>query len=213
MVEELKREARKVNLLLLREEINEPWVLVKIQNHLLRNPHLNYSIDDIKSLILENDLIGSFFCKDPAKQNISEKLFADIIRSITGVENFSNLPSSTNQYLIHGEIQKITPRPVGLKSIDYIFSYNGLNFACSQKYTMAEGGAQDNQYNDLISFLYNSTLDGRDLITSVIPIVLIDGEYYTENRKDTLKNINPLAIVCSSLDLEKELDIWINKNL
>ena len=72
-IEELKAIARKINMEELREEISEKWVDIKINNHLKRNPHLALSNQKIKELILENDLVASFFAKDPSRQNFTEK--------------------------------------------------------------------------------------------------------------------------------------------
>lgn len=201
IIEKLKIEARKINLKILREEIENSWVEEKIENHLKRNPHIKLDKEEIKNKIMEDDLIASFFAKDPAKQNISEKYFAKVIKNIDGVSNFENLPSNTKVFVKNGEIMQDEKRAIGIKSIDYSFYFKDALFICSQKYTKDRGGAQDNQFNDVVSFLVNS----REL-KDAIPMALVDGNYYTENKKEELKLINSKAIVCSVFDLEEILN-------
>lgn len=202
-IEQLKQEARKRNLQILRDEINYDWVKTKIVNHLERHSYLNISFDEIKNLIMTNDLIASFFIKDPSKQNISEKMFADIVSSIDGVENFEDLPSSTNLYLQNGKLVRLQERPMNLKTVDYIFNYKDRRYICTQKYTNEAGGAQDNQYHDVAVFLQNSLgLSYEDGVA----VALVDGDYYTEDKIHALQQINRYAIVCSAFELKEILE-------
>lgn len=204
VIERLKIEARRINTDIIREQKEQDWVITKIKNHLNRNQHLELSVEDIQDQISNNELIASFFAKDPSRQNISEKYFAQVVKNIEGVEHFSNLPSSTRWFLVDGVVAEVLSKPVGLKSLDYIFAYKNKRVVATQKYTKADGGAQDNQYNDLVAFLQNSF----NMEDDVLAIVLADGEYYTKRRLDTLKSINTNdnVIVCSVFELEEVLN-------
>ena len=147
----IKDNQRHANLLFLRKEINQKWVQRKIQLHLERNKYLNLTIKEVKKLILENDLITSFFIKDPNKQNIIEKRIANIISSFSKVKNFINHSSNVNLFVVEGKIT--TKRMEGIKSIDFEWVTNGKKVYATQKYTKDRGGAQDNQMNDVLSFL------------------------------------------------------------
>jgi len=203
VVEQLKQEARKLNLKTIRSEIDEAWVAKKINNHLERHPYLNITFDEIKTSILSNDLIASFFIKDPSKQNFSEKMFATLISNIEGVEDFEDLSSSTDLYLKNGKLVRLANRPINLKTVDYLFEYKGNRYICTQKYTNEKGGAQDNQYHDVATFLQNSIGLSKE---DGIAIALVDGDYYTVPKVVALRQINRKAIVCSAFELEEILN-------
>lgn len=84
-IEELKVIARKIKMRELREDIKAEWVTTKISNHLERNPHLDLTIKEIRELILKDDLVASFFAKDPSRQNFIEKAKSKIIAKIFGI--------------------------------------------------------------------------------------------------------------------------------
>lgn len=201
-IEELKAIARKINMEELREEISEKWVDTKINNHLERNPHLALSNQKIKELIIENDLVASFFAKDPSRQNFTEKIISKTINSIEGVENFEDLPSSTYWYLVDGKVVKLKSRPIGIKNIDYIFSFRGQRFVCTQKYTKDAGGAQDNQFNDIVSFLQQSL----NMEEGTIAVAIIDGAYYTKEKIEKLRTISDKALIVSGFELGEVLN-------
>lgn len=139
-IEKLKVIAREVNMRELREDIKAKWVTTKISNHLERNPHLDLTTEEIRELILKDDLVASFFAKDPSRQNFTEKAISKIIAKIDGIEDFQDLPNSTHWYLINGKVEYLTNRPVGIKNIDYMFKFKGIDFIATQKYTKAAGG-------------------------------------------------------------------------
>lgn len=202
VIEQLKQEARKLNLKVLRNEIDEPWVVNKINNHLERHLYLNTTFDEIKNLIMTDDLVASFFIKDPSKQNLTEKMFAELISNIEGVEDFEDLSSSTNVYLQNGKLVRLTNRPINLKTVDYMFEYKSKRYICTQKYTNEKGGAQDNQYHDVALFLQQSIGLPR---AEGIAVALVDGDYYTIPKIVALQQINRNAIVCSAFALEEIL--------
>lgn len=207
-IEQIQRKQQKINRNNLRKEINQKWVETKIINFLQKHS-LKMSIDEVKDIIInDNTAIGDFFAsvfaKDASRQNLGEGAIANIIAQIKGIENFQNLPSSNNLYLKNGEIQKLDTKPIGLKNIDFMFTYKNYTCVCTQKYTKAKGGAQDNQYNDVLSFLNEANQIKRD---DLIAIIIVDGEYYSKDKMENLKSvcINSNVIICSGLDLEEEL--------
>jgi len=180
-IEFLKKIKRAENLRTLRKEIDKTWVNNKIKNHINRHPYLaNFSVKQIKEMILNDDFIASFFIKEPGRQNISENAIAEYISNIAGVEDFVNHGSSVNLFVINGKITE--KREPGIKSIDYTWNWNGRKVYASQKYTAENGGAQDNQYNDILSFLKNSQGNEEHIF-----IAIIDGDYYNNFRTKELK--------------------------
>jgi len=199
-IEKLKKIKREENIKELRNNINLPWINTKITNYIERFSFLNLTEESIKEQILDNDIIASFFIKDPSKQNITETFFANYISNINGVLNFVNLPSVEKMFLINGAISN--KRTNGIKSIDYTWEFNNEFFIASQKYTNGSGGSQDNQYNDVLTFLDNTTEN-----CGFVSCVLVDGSYYTENKMNSLKKYESKnVIICSVFDLESRLN-------
>lgn len=191
---------RKENLDILRKEINYRWVSDKILNHLERNPYLEYSVEDIKEMILENDLVASKFIKEPGRQNMSENVIGDFIKNISCVENFINHPSNVNLFVVNGEIT--SERVDGIKSIDYTWTTNNKKIYATQKYTNEAGGAQDNQFNDVINFMSNAGNNKEYLFFAIV-----DGAYYTDEKIRILKKYQTdNVLVCKAVELEKILE-------
>ena len=196
-IELLKILKRKENLEILRNEINFNWVSVKIKNHLLRNPYLNLTVEEVKNKIMNDDLIGSFYIKDPSKQNISENVIGEFIYKIDGVNDFINHPSNVNLFILDGKITN--KREDGIKSIDYSWTFKNKKIYATQKYTNEPGGAQDHQFNEVIQFLKHSSLNEDDFF-----IAIVDGNYYTDEKISILKKYETKNVkVCNFLEIKR----------
>lgn len=136
------------NIAILRQEIDKPWVQEKIESYLNRFGDI-FTKEEIISQIMSNDIVASFFAKDPAKQNLSEKECAKWI----GVEKLPAFGKNCIRFDSEGNI--ISKKEVGAsKSADFLVE--GIYF--TQKYTGENtGGAQDNQYEDVVTFLKNGS--------------------------------------------------------
>lgn len=204
LLEDLKKEIRKENLNRLREEINSKWLFDKIKAHLERNPFLEESEEQIKERLMRDDLLASFFIKDPNKQNITEKHIGKIISKMELVENFQNLPSSTSLFISNGEITDKKQQD-NLKSIDYIWETRGKKIYASQKYTNEKGGAQDNQKNDIITFLINALESEHE---DVFFFAIVDGYYFDDEfvsfLREKYKGNN--VKICRTEELEEYLE-------
>ena len=67
----------------------------------------------------------------------------------------------------------------------------------TQKYTRGNGGAQDNQYRDVIQFLTYGSKQHK-------VAAYVDGSYYTDEKRSELKRIfadNPNVQICPLGDL------------
>jgi hypothetical protein len=167
---EYKKQLQK-NILSVRNEIDNPDFVLKITNHAEKYDR-NYV--EVKEKILTDDMYAEIFAKDPAKQNIYEKLAASYMESIDFVSNFKNLPNQSKMFVVNGQVTN--KRQNDVKSIDFIFNIGEYNFYCSHKYIKAtNGGAQDNQYNDIRNFLRNcnKTSSGNNYF-----IAICDGPYF-----------------------------------
>ena len=67
------------------------------------------------------------------------------------------------------------------KSIDFRWEFDGNTYYAAHKYTKDEGGAQDNQFNDLCNFLINASKSKDE---NVYFLAIGDGDYYKRKYKD-----------------------------
>jgi len=184
------------NILLVRNEIDNPDYVFKIKNHAEK---YGEEYDDVKYKIMTDDMYTKIFAKDPAKQNIYENLAAEFISKLNGVENFKKIPNNTKMFVVNGEIT--SKRLNDVKSIDFYFNIGERHFYLSHKYIKAKnGGAQDNQYNDIRNFLRNcnKVVGGNNYF-----IAICDGPYF-DSKIEILNNdfgsSNVLAIGINDLE-------------
>lgn len=171
-VEQKKRDQRTVNLNLVRQEINKSWVKTKINNFL--NRFLGFTYEEVRQKILTDDVVAALFAKDPGRQNISEIAAADFLK-LVGWKQLPNGGPNSFSFSETGELIQGTSSG-GTKTVDFI---RGDVYA-SQKYTMGNGGAQDNQYRDVINFL---TLGSKQHKVCAI----VDGDFYLKKRDELIK--------------------------
>lgn len=185
LVEKKKIDLRKQAITEIREQIDNKWVKDKIKNHLARFPFL--AVDDIEERILNDDLIASFFCKDPTRQSVSERLAAELLAE----RKILPLPGSGTRAIRFDEKGEITGDTRGsTKSADFYSPKHDCYI--TQKYTMNQGGAQDNQKIDVIDFLRRGSLKYRVM-------AILDGEYWEEKRGELreLFEDNPNVVITS----------------
>ena len=184
-IEQIFIQQRKQNILELRESINASWVEEKIANY-ITNWGEQFSVEEIKAQILSNDLVASFFAKDPKKQNIPEKEAEKILQT-------KKLPASGKNCIRFNDKGDIVFTAAGAtKSADFL--YNG--YYATQKYTTSLGGAQDNQRNDVIDFLKRGSQKCKVM-------AIVDGDYWDTYRKEliTLFQDNPNVVITSITEL------------
>lgn len=184
------------NILMVRDEIDNEDFVLKITNHAEK---FDREYSEVRSKILTDDMYAEIFAKDPAKQNIYEKLAAQYISKLEKVSDFRNLPNSAKVFVVGGSIT--SERLNDVKSIDFVFKIGDKNIYASHKYIKAtNGGAQDNQYNDIRNFLRNC-----DKIQSGYNyfIAICDGPYFDTKIKilnDDFGSENVKAMNIDSLE-------------
>lgn len=167
-VKEEKIKARKKNIAEIRKDIDKSWVKEKIKNHMTAFEGL-FTYDEIKQQILSNDLVASKFCKDPSKQNISENLAAQVL-------GWGKMPSQGSNCVRFNDNGDIVFASSGnTKSADFY----ELGYYITQKYTDGEGGAQDNQRNDVIDFLKRGSIKNKVM-------AVVDGDYWDLKYRNIL---------------------------
>lgn len=188
-VEEAKKLQRRLNIDEIRNSLDERWVKTKINNHVEKFDGL-FSYEDIVEQIKSNDIVASMFCKDPSKQNISEKM----VEKILGIPKLPVSGANSIRFTPDGKLTGV--KSIGVsKSADFLI--NGIYF--TQKYTAESGGAQDNQYNDVVDFLVKGSINYK-------VGAIVDGEYW-DKKRDALREHfkdNPNVVVVSVDDLIKK---------
>ena len=133
-------------------------------------------------------MFAASFAKDPIKQNYTGALAEQILQ-------VKHLPNNAISFSENGDICG-TCAATNSKPVDFIKD----NIYITQKYTRGKGGAQDNQYRDVIQFLTYGSKKHK-------VAAYVDGSYYTEQKRNELKSIfvsNPNVQICSLGDLYNE---------
>lgn len=152
--------------------------------------------------VKENEVVASFFAKDPAKQNLTEQIVADIVKNNSEVSNFEVLSKSGKNSIrldSQGNLIKGNSSMKNTKSVDYSFIYKGNEVLATQKFTRGKGGSQDNQCRDVIDFLkHGSIRNGKEHFMAIL-----DGDYYSENKMKELRDMfkENKNIIISSADM------------
>jgi len=155
-------------------------VSVKIDTFCKRT---GYSREEVSVEFHKNPMFRWWFVKDPKKQNIYERTAADYISRIPGVSKFKKY--GTNEMFVSsgGVFTQESFRKSGMhssaKTIDFGWIYENTQFYAAHKYTKDSGGAQGNQYKDLISFIKEAN---NSSLADTIFLVIADGEFYNGNN-------------------------------
>lgn len=181
LVAERKKQLIKDNLDDLQEHLQNPDYQKKIYNFAKK---FGFSIDDVNHAIQDNLFLAACFSKDPSKQNFTEKLVAEVL----GVEKLSPAGENCIRFDENGDIVSTNKGNVS-KSADFYID----NRYYTQKYTNETGGAQDNQYKDVVDFLVKGSK--KHLVGAIV-----DGAYWTSGHKAKLIEMfkeNPNVVITS----------------
>lgn len=182
-----------INLQELLDNIDAPENEIKIVNFLKEKAFeepTEENINKIKGKIMDDKYFALLFIKSPIRQNLEEKLISEYI-------GLPKLPArgkncirfNSNGDIVHENTSHAT------KSADFKIG----DWYITQKYTKDFGGAQDNQYKDIVDFIRYGTKKHKI-------IALVDENYWYNKNKDRLKNDfidNPNLIVLSADELKE----------
>lgn len=186
-VEQEKIKARLSNIEEVRKDIDKSWVKEKIANHITAFNGI-MTETEVREAILNNIVVASKFCKDPGRQNISEKLAAKVL-------NLDKLPANGKNAIRFNDNGDIVSTSAGnTKSADFIYQ----DYYATQKYTDGTGGAQDNQRNDVIDFLKRGSIKHK-------VAAIVDGNYWDKWREELIEQFkdNPNVLITSVTELTK----------
>ena len=188
-VEEAKKKARLANIDEVRKDIDKPWVQEKIKNHIEAFDGVMTEAE-VRDAILTNIIVASKFCKDPGKQNISEKLAIEVL----GVKKLPSQGKNCIRFNDNGDI--VSTSSGNTKSADFMYG----EYYATQKYTDGEGGAQDNQRNDVIDFLKRGSIKHK-------VAAIVDGVYWDKYR-DVIRvefANNPNVLITSVTEITEKI--------
>lgn len=180
IVKQKEKELLLKNFIDLRKNINSPDYTYKIRNYCNK---YNFDIKEVQQRILTDDIIASFFIKDPFKQNFIENLISNLL----GIKRLPQMGKNCIRFDREGNI--CSEKSIAMtKSVDFIIK----DAFITQKYTRNQGGAQDNQFQDVINFLNAGSIKNK-------VGALLDGEYWEEKRgilKAYYKTNENVIILC-----------------
>lgn len=201
------KEMYEVNTRNVLDELKTKQMQEKIHNFAkMHGLHPKY----VEQLILDDYLYRINFAKDPTKQTAHEKIVAEHIKSALGETGvFKKLPSGgkSAKYVTSNGVRYENLN--GTKSIDFEIHTKGLVIYATCKYTKGNGGAQDNQYNDVKKYIKvcAEMVSSRKHKDNERFIAIVDGSYYT---KEKLSELTSLALgtvdIISASDFKSYLD-------
>jgi len=180
-ITEVQKEANRLRSISLSHPDHKGWLKDKLINHTERCLP-EKPIEEILDEISSSQLAASFFAKDPKKQNIAEKSQLEYLCSKLEKE----ITKSSSVYLMSdGSLERHTHHPPGAtaKSIDFYHNdcndgNNGVEEYYFAKVTERNGGAQDNQWADVRSFIDAAKKNIEKENEKKKFIAVVDGNYY-----------------------------------
>lgn len=172
-------------------QIDSPNMKYKIMKYIHRY-YMGISPDEeqelyylIKEKIKTDELFSLQFLRDPVRQNIYETNAYEYLINLPGVNKdlCINYPNNRMIFVNKGKLTHV--RPTRCKSIDFrIVLENGTILFISHKYINENGGAQDNQFHDVHSFIDSATRRDNDREkTNIYYIAICDGHYFNTISK------------------------------
>lgn len=163
LVRNKEKELLKQNFSHLRNNLNSIEYLYKINNYCNK---YGFDVEILKERIMNDDIIASFFIKDPFKQNFIEELITILLK----VKKMPQSGKNCIRFNNNGDICSIKTT-AATKAVDFILDGRYI----TQKYTRGTGGSQDNQFQDVVNFLNIGSRKNK-------VGALLDGSYWDEKR-------------------------------
>lgn len=179
-----KKQATKSNLLLVKKDakIGTKDLIYKLYNYIDKHS-LPLTVEELQYKIIEEDLIASFFAKDPGRQNIAEKTQIKYMEDAGLQVTVYPTQGKNAKYMKDGKVVTGTKKELNIeiaqKSLDCLVN----DVHCSLKYTNEAGGAQTNQKNDIVNFIKHAKKTKGKFAA------IVDGNFYTAEITMSLRDI------------------------
>ena len=188
--------------------------LKKIENHAERYGH---TIQEVLDAVLNNEVaFRAIVGKSPVRMDYYETTLVSYLNGLKCVKNAEKLPKSgpSAKYIVSGKIFVGGGRRNDVKSLDIEVTFkNEKKLYLVHKYTMEDGGAQDNQFREAKETLKNVYTSKKT--TEINLGAVLDGDYYVKNRAKGLTRIeqakieHPDTYICTYKTFEQETKtIW-----
>lgn len=179
-----------------------------------------FTYENVVSLIKNSIVFSAKFIVDAGRQNIFETTAFGFLKEIIGeklAHHVEKLPNSgvRSCYVVNGVLQHNLPRNQrqGQKSIDFKITLGEVSVYIAHKYTSEDGGAQDNQFNDLLGFITHAN-QNKD--KNLMYIAIADGPYYRSTRMHSLQenaNKNNNVYATDMFGFSKIINSYIFKSM
>lgn len=163
--------------------------------------------DDIRRKIETDILFANCFAKDPTKQTSHEQIAAHYISRLPFVNNFRKLPVNGKEafYVAEGgEIMAGTARQGHIKTLDFTWQTNDFTCFATHKYTKNSGGAQDNQFADVLGTMHRWSKGNAQ--PNTVLFAILDGKYFTSEKmrevKQEMRLAKPMSFALPISELE-----------
>lgn len=125
----------------------------------------------------------SYLIKDPVKQSSHQTLAYNHLKKhlpdlkITGPDSLKKLFLTPSGLLTKEQLNGNASKS---KSVDFLIEGSQYIYACTHKYTHQSGGAQDNQYHDVLKYLHNAPTHPMHQGKKMKVVAILDGNYYKD---------------------------------
>lgn len=189
-------------------ENSETKKLIKKVTNRIKRWGSSSCVNDVIKKITEDYDFAMEYAKPPTKQNLSEKVQYDYLKN-RGYD-LKKLPTSgensmrfKNGEIVYGDKEK----NADTKSFDFLFkeniyTYNKLTttgFDDVDK-SLTNGGGQKNQFEDGVKFLKQALLYTEKYDDDKKFVLIVDGDYYTNDKIDLLKNYTNKRVKVTNSD-------------
>lgn len=131
-------------------------------------------------------LLFSYWAKNPKRQSFAEKAFYCYLQELEKIkilDKVSKLPNKS-KWVVNGEIVDRYPEKTPVKSVDFKTCLKNKTLYIWHKYIEEAGGAQDNQFYDILNCSKNCSLN-KDKSTYFLFVCA--GDYFTDKKINILK--------------------------
>ena len=157
------------------------WLRLKVR---LFSEKFDFREKEVIGKIKRDKILAANFIKDPGRQNFYQSQALKFLNSMSCVKSAIQLPAAGKNalFIINGKLGKKSDFKkrdlITNKSLDFkIMLTDGTIILASHKYTKDSGGAQDNQKNDLITFIQNAKHYKGSEYTFM---TIADGDFYQQ---------------------------------
>lgn len=178
---------------------NDKELILRIENHrkekMTEEERETYTTECILNRMKDDPLLRSLFRKDPTRQTIHEKTQIEWIR-INKYNDVQKLNADNGGIcMANHKLCNITGKRSSTSTKSFDIHVPSKNIYGILKHTNCAGGAQDNQYRDVIHFVQEIVgyLSENASATEQFEFYL-DGKYYTTEKINKLEEMIPTKL-------------------